>query len=207
MKGIAAATGLLAAVVLYVAGCAPAAYSNYGMASRLPDLQAMLDTAADGSTVVIPKGKHVLSSGLVLGARKRVTITAEPGTRVFVADVMQHVLDLSTCESIRIENLHLRHVKPLRKYECHGAGIHLDDCRAVTIENCELDGCGAFGVAANYARNLTIRNCFIHHNTFTAVYLYGCETVLVRGNRFKANADRFTQYSVTGFREEENRFE
>ncbi|MBP7867671.1 MAG: right-handed parallel beta-helix repeat-containing protein [Acidobacteria bacterium] len=153
------------------------------------DLQALVDQAPDGGTVVVPSGRHLVARGLVVQGRKNLTIRGDRNSAVRVSDVMQNVIAISESEGIRLENLSLSHVSPLKDYQCHGAVVHVSDSSRVVVENCELNGCGASGVHAVGVNDLTVKRCHIHHNTFNAFYLDRCSKVLVQANLVENNAN------------------
>jgi parallel beta-helix repeat protein len=195
-------TALVLAAIMLALGCVRPMFAPTRAAV---DLQMLLDRAPDSSRIEIPYGEYVLESGLTLSNRHGLTITARPGTRILVADVMEQIIDLTNSSSIWIENLYLRHVKPLAAYECHGACVNLQNCDRVTIANCELNGCGAFGVAASNCERVMIENCYIHHNTYAGIYLYECDAVTVQNNRIVNNAEVVSQLNVTNLMMSGNR--
>jgi polygalacturonase len=183
----------LVTVPLLLAGCLGGRYAQ--PPRRELDLQAVLDAAQDNATLTIPYGEYVVQQGLKLNGRRNVTITASPGTRILAADVMEDVLTLTECESVRIENLHLGHVKPLESYECEGSCLKFTRCRDVRVANCELTGCGAEGVYAFQSERLDIGNCYVHDNTYAGFYFAMCRSVLVHDCRLVHNFDRMSGYS------------
>lgn len=182
--------GLMAVMAVFTAG---GDKGRKGMPDAAPadaiDLQALVDQAPDGGTVVIPSGRHLLARGLVVQGRKSLTIRGDRNSAVRVSDVMQNVIAIAESEGIRLENLSLSHVSPLKDYQCHGAVVHVTDSARVTVENCELNGCGAEGVYAVGVKDLTVKRCHIHHNTFNAFYLDRCNKVLVQANLVEDNAN------------------
>lgn len=194
---------LLILAVIAGLACVPAG-RKYGPAREKVNIQAYIDAARDGQELVIPYGTYTLEQGLKLTGRRNFTITAQPGTRILVDDVMEDVISIESSDSIRIENLCLRHVEPLKEYECHGACIRFNGCRNVVVENCELNGCGAFGVAADNTDDLLVRGCYIHHNSFTALYLSDCNRVTVVNNRIVDNAELTSEYGTSDLIMEDN---
>jgi len=189
---------------MLAAGCSGVRFARRPPPKRELDIQAAFDAAPNGSILTIDYGEYVLPAGLVVRNRRDLTITAPRGTRIFVDDVMQDVIALENCDSVRIENLHLRHVKPLTEYECEGAVLRMSQCHDMEVANCELDGCGAFGIACDDVNRLNVTNCYIHDNTFTALYFNQCQDALITGNRIAGNADLITQYSCAGIEMRDN---
>ena len=176
-------------------GCLNGRYINRTPPRKNLDIQAILDDTPDGSILTLDYGEYVFDQGLTLAGKKNLTISAPLGTRILCSDVMENVLSIENCDSIRIENLRLSHLKPLDDYECEGACLRLGDCRDVEVSGCELAGCGAFGISGNDVARLRVKGCYVHNNTFSAFYFDSCEDVLVSGNRIVDNAEVITQYS------------
>lgn len=186
-------------------GCLNSRYVCRNPPRKNLDIQAILDDAPDGSILTLDYGEYVFDEGLTLDDKQNLTITAPAGTRILCSDVMEDVLTLDGCDSVRIENLSLSHEKPLGAYECDGACLRVSDSRDVEVRGCELSGCGAFGIAGNDVARLMVKGCHIHDNTFSAFYFDGCEDVLVSGNRIVGNAELVTQYSCDRINVEDNR--
>ena len=183
------------AVVGLAVNCLNSRYVHRTPPRKSLDIQAILDDAPNGSILTLDYGEYVFDEGLTLDDKQNLVITAPPGTRILCSDVMEDVLSIDGCDSVRIDNLSLSHVKPLEDYECEGACLRISDCRNMEVLGCELSGCGAFGIAGNAVARLQVKGCFIHHNTFSAFYFDSCEDVLVSGNRIVNNAELITQYS------------
>jgi hypothetical protein len=168
------------------------------------DLQAQIDAAKDGAVVRIPRGRYVLDKGLVVKGRKKLTLKGDGRAQVLVKDVNSFVLQVRDSESIRVENLHLRHLKPLKEYACHGDVIEVRNARKVVIDNCDLDGCGAVGVAAWNSSELTVRHCHIRRNSFNAFCLSECKDVLFHACVIEDNANLCQSYNVDGLELSDN---
>ena len=166
------------------------------------DLQALIDAAANGTSVTIPYGTWTIDAPLTLDARRGLTITARPGTRILASEIMEPVIAVSSSDSIRIENLYLRHIKPSTFYQCEGACIALNTCNYAEVANCELSGCGAAGVYASASHNVTVRNCNIYDCTFADIWTQYSSNILAQDNRMHG---RVYQWECTNVREQGNR--
>jgi len=160
------------------------------------DLQALIDSAEDDSVVLIPRGRYVLAEGLVVRERTGLILRCEKGAQILAENVNDNILTFEKCHDVRLENAYLRHFEPLREYECHGYVVSIRDSDNITIANCEVNGCGAVGVSARTSSRLTIRDSFIHHNTFNAFYLSKCGQVLIRGCVIEDNANLCQVYGT-----------
>jgi len=160
------------------------------------DIQELVDKTQDGRIVHIPRARYILRKSLLLRRREDLTIRCQPGTQILVSDVEQNVLTIDRCKRIEIEGTHLRHLKPLKAYECHGAVIGIKESTGVTITDCELDGCGAIGVSARDSSELTVDHCHVHNNTFTAFYLHGCGKVKITSSVIRDNGNLVQVYET-----------
>jgi hypothetical protein len=160
------------------------------------DIQELVDRTQDGRIVHIPRARYVLYKNLLLRRREDLTIRCQPGTQILVSDVKENVLTIDRCKRIEIEGAHLRHLKPLKEYECHGAVIGIKESIGVTITDCELDGCGAIGVSARDSGELTVDHCHVRNNTFTAFYPHGCDKVKITSSIIRDNGNLVQLYEI-----------
>ena len=156
------------------------------------NLQRLVNNAPDGGVIEIPYGRYVLSESLTLARRKDLHIAFTPGSQLRIKKTDKAVIEIKDCNGLKISGVRARHVKPLAEYDCHGAVISIANSTNVSIDNCELNGCGAVGV---FARKSTLRvtNCHIHSNTFNAFYLDSCEAYVI-GNIIERNANTLQSY-------------
>ena len=159
-------------------------------------IQSLIDAAKDGQAVHVPRARYVSRKAVLIKGRKGLRIVCEKGTQILVTHTYECVLSVVESQDVRIENAFLSHVKPREEYACHGSVVRISDSKSVSVFNCDLNGCGAIGVAANDSRDITVKNCLIHHNTFNAFYFQGCEHIRVLGNIIEDNANLFQMYRV-----------
>lgn len=134
-------------------------------------LQQIIDEARPGSVVKIPLAQYVLIKPLKITDKKQVHFAFAPGSQVRGLDPHRDVITIEKCENIKITGMRARHVAPLKAYECHGSVVTILDSKAIHIDNCELNGCGAIGVNAQES-HITITNCHIHSNSLFAFVFY-----------------------------------
>ena len=158
------------------------------------DLQELIDGTSDGGTVHIPKAKYILVDGLRVHGRENLTIACEPGSQILVDDISADVLEIADSKGIQIRGAFLRHLKPLPEYQCHGDVLKLRNSENVTIENSELDGCGAIGVSIWKSRNVTVKQCLIQNNSFNALYFDSGEKIRIMDCIIQDNANFLQMY-------------
>lgn len=190
---------LLCTGTAFVTGCSGSDTTVRSRADQNPpestlNLQELIDKTPDGGTVTIPLARYVLSDGLRVHNRTNLTISCAPGSQILVDDISADVLEIANSTDIRIEGAFLRHLKPLPEYECHGDVLKMRGSENIVVENSELDGCGAIGVAVWQSRNIKVKQCLIQNNSFNALYFEGAENVHIADCVIQDNANLFQMY-------------
>lgn len=187
---------------LWLTACAsPGGRSAEGL-EALPDrtgevqIQALIDAAGEDAVVRVPAGRYVLARGLVVSGKKRFTLEFESPAAVLVTDTNADVLKIEKCEQVRVRGATLRHLKPLKEYNCHGAVIAAEKCDELIIDDCTLDGCGAIGASLRDCQHATVQRCAITHNSFNAICLTKCGEVNVFDCVIENNANFLQVYRV-----------
>ncbi len=73
------------------------------------------------------------------------------------------------CDRITVSGISATHTEPTEDERCYGNVFGIDGCHDITIESCEINGCGAIGVYTNLVDGIELSNNFIHDNTLWAV--------------------------------------
>ena len=190
---------LLATGTAFTTGCSGPETTVRSRADQNPptstlNLQELINTTPDGGTVTIPMGRYVLSDGLRVHDRNNLTISCAPGSQILVDDISADVIEIANSQNIRIEGAFLRHLKPLPEYECHGDVLKMRSSENIVVEDSELDGCGAIGVAVWQCRNVQVKQCLIQNNSFNALYFESAENVHIANCIIQDNANLFQMY-------------
>src|SRR3989338_3357085 len=89
---------------------------------------------------------------------------------LYCTELYENVMWISG-NRIVVKNLHMKHFAPgrLEGQNCSGRVIGFDNAHNVTIENCDLNGCGLAGLHDNFGNsNILIKNNYIHNNSVAA---------------------------------------
>jgi hypothetical protein len=200
---------LLLTALLPLTGCADksrtfASRDKAFISDLSTDLQALIDQTPDNGVVRIPKGRYTINHGLVIKGRSHLSILADVGTQILLTDTDQDVLTITDSHQIRVFNVLMRHVTPMKQYECHGGVISISGSRKVVIANSELNGCGAVGISARDTQDLTIEHCYIHNNSFNALYFSDIRGLRLWSNVITANANTLQLYGVDDMQMSDN---
>jgi len=74
----------------------------------------------------------------------------------------------------------------------------LRQASTVVIENSELDGCGAIGVATWESNDVVIKNCLMTNNSFNTFYFDRCQDITIKENVIEQNANLMQTYRTDG---------
>jgi len=106
----------------------------------------------------------------------------DPSIRLGVSNGENLVLFFDSCQNVSISNLILGHENVLW---CGAGVLMFKDCSKVKISNCDIYGCGYYGVVVNHTEDVTCENSKIHN---CHVYLIGIgrsKNVRVRNTELK----------------------
>lgn len=113
-----------------------------------------------------------------------VNMTIEGNAEIVINDIMADVLKFRKCGKITLSGLTIGHTTGNETYQCEGAVTRFDTCDNITINNCSLYGCGAFGVYADNVKNLKVNDTKIYDCTYTGIWLTGNSDASVINTEF-----------------------
>lgn len=141
------------------------------------DIQQALDTLPDGGTLTFGEGEYDTLAAIVLEGRKNLTLEGSGEVWINTKGIDHHVITLKNCESITLSNLKAQHVileqgdnDPIEDGR-DGAVIGVIEGSRINLINCELVGCGIYGVYAHASTPLLLDRCYLHDNAKSAVLL------------------------------------
>lgn len=162
------------------------------------DIQEKINGAKDGSYIVISAGEYIIDKPIVIQNRQDITISGDKDVWILGNKVDFQIFMLKDSDNILIKDIKACHkidqetgntkISPKRK----GSVVDIENCKKVTLENCELEGCGVYGVYAVDTDMLNIFGCYLHHNSWKALGLFNKENVtnaVIKGCTIVNNAD------------------
>lgn len=109
------------------------------------------------------------SKGLYIDAENTV-IEGIGRVNLYCSELYENIMWL-TGNNIVVKNIHMKHFAPGKPegQNCSGRVIGFDNAHNVTIENCDLNGCGLAGLHDNLLNSdILIKNNYIHNNSLGA---------------------------------------
>jgi len=201
--------GVFIAIVL-MAGSAGASTLVVGNGQDYSTPQEAAEAVADGDTVLIRSGTYEYEGSIMLLGVNNVVMEGEEDTHLVCTSMFDNVMWIISCNGVTIRNLHATHSDPPEDQGCTGNVFGIDSSTDVTIEDCDINGCGAIGVYSFMVDNIVLRNNYIHDNTLWAVYheLQGLlqedgslQGLTMEGNTLVNNGGRLTEQVLSSGRE------
>ena len=156
----------------------PEKYLKRNLITLVPenDIEKIISNATAGDSIVLKSGVYNLESGLFISA-DYLSLIGEPGCFIY-ANIDYNVLDIDA-HYVSLRNLYLSHLNS-ENADCSGDVILINaySCSNVTIENCDINGCGVVGInlyatEQNSNLNYLFKNNFIHNNSEAAFKISG----------------------------------
>lgn len=187
-------------MVFFMTGCtnttaalAEAADATDGQ-KQPASIQELVDNAKDNDEIIIPSGTYVITGPLTIEDAKGLKIRGDGEVRIEGENIDKQVIILKNCENIVIENIRAYHRRDPGADAVSGFDRRLgsvadvEECSGISFVNCELEGCGVYGIYAVNSQ-VTATGCYIHHNSWKAFGLYGRSVLTVIDSTITNNAD------------------
>ncbi|MFZ5987585.1 MAG: stalk domain-containing protein [Bacillota bacterium] len=108
-------------------------------------------------------------------------------TEISIESSYSDVLSFKFSKGIKLKNITMGHY-PDKGY-CAGDVVSLDYCTDISINNCDLYGCGTYGVSASDVSNMLMSGSIIRDCSYGIMDLRYCKNISFENNVFKDNED------------------
>lgn len=118
--------------------------------------------------IIVDPGDYYAEEIWVIGTN--LVIEGKGKVNLYCSSLHQNVMWVSGSH-ITIRNFHMTHKSPgtIENNNCTGRVLAFDNANFVTIEHCDLNGCGLAGLHDNVGNsNITIKKNYIHNNSVGA---------------------------------------
>lgn len=126
--------------------------------------EQFLSSLGSDRTIVVQKSLNltdVTDHVVTLYGYRNLTIKGvNSSIRLSVSKEENLVLYIDSCENISLSNLIMGHEKVLR---CFEGVLMFNKCTGVNISNCDIYGCGYYGIVFDYTNNVKCTNSTIHN--------------------------------------------
>ena len=132
---------------------------------------------------------------LVVGGFKNLTIEGEgKGASIIVSPRYAYILFFLGGKDITLRNLTLGHTE---EGYCEGGVLYFYGTENVTIEQCDMYGCGTEGIGAKEVTNMRCNNSIIRECSYQIMTLEGCNNVTFDACDFYKNKE-FSLVNIGG---------
>lgn len=126
--------------------------------------EQFLSSLGSDRTIVVQKSLNLTDETdhvVKLYGYKNLTIKGiNSSIRLSVSKEENLVLYVDSCENFSLSNLIMGHEKVLR---CFEGVLMFNKCTGVNISNCDIYGCGYYGIVFDYTNNVNCTNSTIHN--------------------------------------------
>ncbi len=182
--------------------------STTGEITTVSSGQDFLDAIGPDRTIEIDPGTYILSDlpstshnaylrwdeaydgmNIVIRNTKNLTIRAKrPGSvKLFVSPQYANVLNFDRCENITLENLVMGHYPD--KGSCAGGVIFFQASRGLTVNGCDLFGCGTEGLTVQESQDITMNRTIIRDCTTGILSAYKGTNIILNECQFFDNKE------------------
>ena len=137
---------------------------------------------SDGNTLQV-RGCNNLT---IRSARGRATLLATPR--------YANVLEFIHCNNVLLENIIMGHTQD---GYCDKGVLELDGCNHVTINDCDLFGCGTEGFVIEACNDVTVNRTTVHDCTYYTMHIVRSNQVRFNDCIFRDNRE-FSQLCING---------
>lgn len=151
------------------------------------DAESLLEALSNltsNSKLTIPEGTYMIPARMEINNLENVVIEGDGNVDIQLTDANDAVFMVYDCKNITVRNLHLKHYVPDENQVCTGGVLNLSSTDNVTVERCDLNGCGVVGISGWGNTGLKVRENYIHDNSYAGISLVspsGQELLIVNG--------------------------
>ena len=129
------------------------------------NLQASIDILKNGDTLIVAKGEYLSEKQILIDNKNNVTLVFNQESNILCSDMFETVITIQNSSNIAIKNGTYKHVNFDQETYCTGSVFYIYKSSAITLDNCDINGCGSVGVSAYASNDITLTKCKIHDNS------------------------------------------
>lgn len=132
-------------------------------------LQNAFENVQPGQIIRIPEGKYFLPEGIIMEGKSNVKIQGEGLVEFIAGDPYSGVMSLYDCRNVEIQNIQMRHDRPVDGSLCSGPVLSLYRCDSTLVRSCDLNGCGQIALQGQEVSGLKLIDNRMHNNSVCAL--------------------------------------
>ncbi|HED64132.1 MAG TPA: hypothetical protein ENJ09_01125 [Planctomycetes bacterium] len=150
------------------------------------NLQALLDQAEDGAHIILEARRYTTDTGFELRDKTNVTVEGVEGTELACTSRIEDVFRVRGGSGITLRGLRMFHTMEIKGL-CAGNVLAALETRDLTVENCDLNGCGVTGLYTWGTFGVRATGNLIHDNSSAGFGFRESGKIELRNNRLEAN--------------------
>jgi hypothetical protein len=145
------------------------------------DIIKLISNASSRSKIVLAKGRYLISKPIEIANKNSITVVGEGEVWVESKKTDHQIFFIRNSSSICIKGIKAQHIvdktkpkdaKPLSDNR-KGSVVDVESCSKIIFEDCELVGCGVYGIYASNTTEVHVLGCYLHHNSISALGFNG----------------------------------
>ncbi len=129
------------------------------------NLQASIDMLKNGDTLLIAKGEYLSEKQLIIENKNNITLVFNQESNILCNNIYETVFRIQNSSNITIKNGTFKHINFNNDFYCTGDVFYIDKASSITLEDCDINGCGSVGISAYESNDITLTKCKIHDNS------------------------------------------
>ncbi len=155
--------------------------------------QEILNASAAGlDTIRFQQATYIRETTINLSGISNMRIIFDRGSRILLDDIYENVVEIRDCERIEFWGGHFCHVQPPQQGYCYGSVFALFDSNLISINFCEILGCGSIGFFIKDCSSIEIANCKIRDNSTCAFYPSNVDKLYIGDCEITDNGELFS---------------
>ena len=150
-------------------------------------LQDAVKAAKTGDIIVLEEGLYMSPGMISIKGKEKLTIMGKGKVELICSDPDAHVVELEDCKNIILRNIKSRHDPVQKNVICGGNVFSIKTSQDISVEGCELNGCGAVGIRSYQSKGIVVKDSFIHHNSNVGIWLISSENVEITQTKIANN--------------------
>lgn len=161
-------------------------------------IQETIDLAQPGDSIILEEGIYETDKAITISDTDGIVLQGEGEVWILCSDVYANVISITDSHNIHIYGIKARHKEWVPEYTCNGSVLYAANSTSIEVLDCEFNGCGAFGIYLDYVEGAEISYCYLHNNSFSALYFNHSTDIVLTFNRIMDNASFMSAYN-TGY--------
>ncbi len=167
-----------------------------GPGEKYTTIQPAIDAADTNTLISIKSGTYKISKALEIKNKKQIILAGQGKVSIICTSDQQVVIQITDSYRVLIRGLHLTH-EP-KATGCAEGVININKGREIIITNCDINGCGVYGVSIYKSNRVAVMKSVLHNNEYNAISAYNSKEIVILENKIYKNGSSMNFSNITG---------